>query len=84
MCYLYPWCEWSFYHAQVATVIPTPTVHPSTNLIYLTKSPRVMVNGTNFDEKNTFLFFNPPLVDGTDINTFVSVVLLSFVAQFKV
>eukprot|EP00903_Cladosiphon_okamuranus_P015736 g14524.t1 len=55
----------------VATIIPTPTVHPSTNLLYLTKSPRVMVNGTNFDEKSTSLFFNPPLVDGTDINTFV-------------
>lgn len=57
---------------QVATVIPTPTVYPSTNLLYLTKSPWVMVNGTNFDEKNTALFFNPPLIDGSDINTFVS------------
>ncbi|CAN0413326.1 unnamed protein product, partial [Hapterophycus canaliculatus] len=52
---------------QVASVIPTPTVNPSNNILYLTVSPRVMINGTNFDLKSTALYFSPPLVDGTDV-----------------
>eukprot|EP00752_Nemacystus_decipiens_P008401 g7511.t1 len=55
----------------VAAVIPTPTVYPSTNLLYITKSPRVMVNGTNFDAKSTVLYFSPPLLAGSDIDIFV-------------
>jgi len=57
---------------QVATIVPTPTVYPSNKMLYLTKSPWVMVNGTNFDLKTTGLFFSPPLVEGEDIHTVVS------------
>ncbi|CAM9180767.1 unnamed protein product [Scytosiphon promiscuus] len=55
----------------LATVVPTPTVNPSNNILYLTVSPHVMVNGTNFDQKSTALFFSPPLLDGTDVTVLV-------------
>ncbi|CAM9167772.1 unnamed protein product, partial [Hapterophycus canaliculatus] len=52
---------------SVASVIPTPTVNPSNNNLYLTMSQRVMINGTNFGLKRTALYFSPPLVEDTDI-----------------
>lgn len=60
---------------KVATVIPTPTVYPSDKMLYLTVSPHVMINGTDFDTKTTALFFSPPLSDGTDVTIFVSLEL---------
>ncbi|CAN0080830.1 unnamed protein product, partial [Ectocarpus sp. 6 AP-2014] len=55
----------------VASVVPTPMVSPSDRILYLTVSPYVMINGTNFDTKTTALFFSPPLSDGTDVDIFV-------------
>ncbi|CAN0006055.1 unnamed protein product, partial [Laminaria digitata] len=55
----------------VATLLPTPTVYPSTNIVYLTTSPHLKINGTNFNEKSTALYFSPPLRDGTDVTIFV-------------
>lgn len=57
---------------QVATLIPTPTVYPSTNIVYLATSPHLKINGTNFNEKSTALYFSPPLKEGTDVSIFVS------------
>jgi hypothetical protein len=38
----------------VATVIPTPTIlRASDNLIYMTGSSKLVINGTNFREKVT-------------------------------
>lgn len=64
--------------AQVATILPTPTVYPSTNMVYLTASPRLLVNGTNFNTKETQLFFSPPLKDGVDVSIFVSAEMCVF------
>ena len=56
----------------MATLVPTPTVYPSTNIVYLTTSPHLKINGTNFNEKSTALYFSPPLSEGDDISVFVS------------
>ncbi|CBJ30794.1 expressed unknown protein [Ectocarpus siliculosus] len=55
----------------VASVIPTPTVYPSDRMLYLTVSPLVMINGTNFNTKTTALFFSPRLFGGRDVIIFV-------------
>ncbi|CAM9929044.1 unnamed protein product, partial [Phaeothamnion confervicola] len=48
----------------VARVIPTPTVESSDKIIYLKATPRLALNGTNFNVKRTELYFDPPLVEG--------------------
>lgn len=61
------------YHLlQIAKVYPTPTVSPSTKLVYLTVTPWLMINGTNFNTKQTSLFFSPPLAEGQDVTITVS------------
>lgn len=57
---------------QVARLIPTPVVYPSTNIVYITATPYLMINGTNFNTKNTQLYFSPPLSLGDDIRIAVS------------
>ncbi|CAM9721966.1 unnamed protein product [Ascophyllum nodosum] len=52
---------------HVATVLPTPTVEASSREIYMTTTPKLIVNGTNFNLENTALFFDPPLNEGTVI-----------------
>ena len=54
-------------YIQVATVLPTPTVEASSREIYMTTTPKLIVSGTNFNLKNTALFFDPPLNEGTVI-----------------
>lgn len=52
---------------QVATVVPAPSVESSKREIYMKTTPRLVVNGTNFNLKETALFFDPPLNEGTVI-----------------
>jgi len=48
--------------AAVATVLPTPTVTPApSNVIYLTGTTVLTINGTNFRGKGLSLRFDPPL-----------------------
>ena len=53
-------------------MIPTPNVYPSMEILYLKTSPFLKINGTNFNVKETHLFFNPPLTEGVDISIKVS------------
>ena len=69
--------------AQVSTLLPTPTVFPSTNIVYLTTSPRLKINGTNFNEKSTALYFSPPLREGTDVSIFVRDAFLTIKSNNK-
>ncbi|CAM9563075.1 unnamed protein product, partial [Hapterophycus canaliculatus] len=52
---------------QIATIVPAPTVEASSKEIYMATTPRLVLNGTNFNLKNTELFFDPPLQEGTAI-----------------
>lgn len=52
---------------QIATVVPSPSVEASSREIYMKTTPRLIVNGTNFNLKNTELYFDPPLQEGTVI-----------------
>lgn len=52
---------------QIATIIPTPTVNRNTNnVIYISGSTRLVINGTNFRSKYMELQFEPPLVKDVD------------------
>ena len=53
--------------AQIATIVPSPSVEASSKEIYMKTTPRLVVNGTNFNLKNTELYFDPPLQEGTVI-----------------
>lgn len=57
---------------QIASVIATPAVYPSNKIVYLTASPFVSLNGSNFNEKDTHLYFSPPLQKGVDVSVVVS------------
>eukprot|EP00752_Nemacystus_decipiens_P008845 g7893.t1 len=52
---------------QIATILPAPTVDASSKEIYMKTTPRLVINGTNFNLKSTELFFDPPLQEGTAI-----------------
>lgn len=39
----------------------------SSKEIYMKTTPRLIINGTNFNLKSTELFFDPPLQEGTTI-----------------
>lgn len=54
--------------AQIATIVPSPSVEASSKEIYMKTTPRLVVNGTNFNIKNTELYFDPPLQEGTAIS----------------
>lgn len=53
-------------------MIPTPNVYPSMEMLFLKTSPYLRINGTNFNVKETHLFFSPPLANGVDISIKVS------------
>ena len=59
-------------YVQVARVVRTPTVTPSNTLLYLSATPRLKVEGTNFNFKETYLFFSPPLRVGDDVDVKVT------------
>ncbi|CAN0066429.1 unnamed protein product [Pylaiella littoralis] len=68
----------------VATVIPTPTVYPANDILFLTSTRHLMINGTNFNLKKTGLFFSPPLSYDTDITILVdspTLILVLLVAK---
>lgn len=52
---------------QIATIVPSPVVVASSKEVYMKTTPRLVVNGTNFNLKNTELYFDPPLQEGTTI-----------------
>jgi len=52
---------------QVATIVPAPTVQSSSREIYMKTTPKLAINGTNFNIKDTQLFFDPPLKEETVI-----------------
>eukprot|EP00903_Cladosiphon_okamuranus_P014061 g13069.t1 len=52
---------------QIATIVASPAVEASSKEIYMKTTPRLVVNGTNFNTKNTELYFDPPLQEGTVI-----------------
>lgn len=47
--------------------MPAPTVETSSHEIYMKTTPKLVVNGTNFNVKNTELYFDPPLEEGVQI-----------------
>lgn len=51
---------------SVATVIPTPTIERNQDIVYMTATTKLVVNGTNFREKNMELVFDPPLERNKD------------------
>ena len=53
--------------AQIATVTASPSAETSSRLIYMTRTPRILINGTNFNVNDTKLFFDPPLQEGVTI-----------------
>lgn len=57
--------------AQIATIVPSPSVEASDKEIYMKTTPRLILNGTNFNLKNTELYFDPPLQEGTVIQKLV-------------
>lgn len=72
---------------QIATIVPSPTVEASSKEIYMKTTPKLIVNGTNFNVKNTELYFDPPLEEGTDIQKQVAAkeakVMSTFVLKFE-
>ena len=50
----------------MATVIPTPTIVRNQDIVYTTATTKLVVNGTNFREKNMELVFDPPLERNKD------------------
>lgn len=58
---------------QIATIVPSPSVEASSREIYMKTTPRLVVNGTNFNTKSTELYFDPPLQEGTVIQKQVRV-----------
>mmetsp|Transcript_20491 Transcript_20491/g.24263 ORF Transcript_20491/g.24263 Transcript_20491/m.24263 type:complete len:881 (+) Transcript_20491:59-2701(+) len=51
----------------VATVIPTPTIkRADDNIIYMSGTSKLVINGTNFREKGMDLVFEPPLENNKD------------------
>eukprot|EP00608_Synchroma_pusillum_P009885 CAMPEP_0198428070 /NCGR_PEP_ID=MMETSP1452-20131203/6326_1 /TAXON_ID=1181717 /ORGANISM="Synchroma pusillum, Strain CCMP3072" /LENGTH=894 /DNA_ID=CAMNT_0044148453 /DNA_START=16 /DNA_END=2700 /DNA_ORIENTATION=+ len=53
---------------QVASIIPTPDIKSSTNIIYMTATSILTINGTGFDAttKNVKLLFDPPRIKELD------------------
>jgi len=51
---------------SVATVIPTPTITRNQDIVYMTGSSKLVINGTNFREKAMELVFEPPLERNKD------------------
>lgn len=52
---------------QIATIIPTPTVKRNTdNVIYISGTAKLVINGTNFRSKYMDLQFEPPLTKDVD------------------
>ena len=51
---------------SVATVIPTPTIERNQDIVYMTATTKLVINGTNFREKNMELVFDPPLERNKD------------------
>ena len=54
-------------YSQIATILPSPSVDASSKEIYMKTTPRLIINGTNFNLKSTELYFDPPLQEGTTI-----------------
>jgi len=50
----------------VATIIPTPTIKRNEEVIYMSGTSKLMINGTNFRAKNMELMFEPPLEKDKD------------------
>ncbi|CAM9159288.1 unnamed protein product [Choristocarpus tenellus] len=73
-----------FEQFQVAAIIPTPTVAASSKIIFMTATPFIYINGTNFNTKHTALFFDPPLRLNIDVAMQVRVRVLIFVYQVGV
>lgn len=67
-----PSCPGNGHVHQVATVVATPTVYPSTSIVFAKATPYIMVNGTNFNVKQTQLYFSPALRDGIDVSIMAS------------
>jgi len=57
---------------QVAMILPTPDITESSELIYTTTPPYLILKGKNFNLKHTALFFDPPLIDGEDMSIIVT------------
>eukprot|EP00752_Nemacystus_decipiens_P008235 g7364.t1 len=46
---------------HIVTIRPMPSVDMSSKLIYMKTTPRLVLNGTNFNTHETKLYFDPPL-----------------------
>ncbi|CAN0190438.1 unnamed protein product, partial [Ectocarpus fasciculatus] len=69
---------------QIATIVPSPTVEASSREIYMETTPKLIVNGTNFNTKITELYFDPPLQEGVVIQKKVlSPTQISITKNFK-
>ncbi|CBN78994.1 peptidase S1 and S6, chymotrypsin/Hap [Ectocarpus siliculosus] len=69
---------------QIATIVPSPTVEASSKPIYMQTTPKLIVNGTNFNTKITELYFDPPLQEGVVIQKKVlSPTQISITKNFK-
>lgn len=69
---------------QIATILPTPTVDSNVHEIYMKTTPKLIVNGTNFNVKSTELYYDPPLQEGTKIQKQVlSSTQISLVKVFR-
>lgn len=76
--------SWFGLTAQIATVVPCPSVKGSSKQIYMKTTPRLVIEGSNFNITNTELVFDPPLNASSPdlhrqvrINTTTSVKLIS-------
>lgn len=69
---------------QIATVIHCPSVEASSKQVYMKVTPRLMIEGSNFNIPNTKLVFDPPLNSSPPDQVISTQVRINITASVKI